>query len=118
MTVWDDAKEIAARMVADGEAEPISPDLWHYAQSVSAYGGPPEPMVTPSAAGRIHVEWHRDGLDVELRFGPVISDGYALVDDARGVIPAVRGNGMHTSPVQAALRELAVRANAGKKAHV
>jgi hypothetical protein len=108
-----DAIELSKTMVAEDEAAPINDQTYFYAFSVLA---PfiidmelPVPLILPLQNGGIGAEWHDHGMNIELRFRNPYHI-YAVLEDARGVIPPLHGRDLHLVQARTALRELATRA--------
>jgi hypothetical protein len=44
------------------------------------------PAWTPTREGGVQLDWHENGIDLEIEFGPLFSDGYAVLVDREGRI--------------------------------
>lgn len=44
------------------------------------------PAWTPTREGGVQLDWHENGIDLEIEFGPTFSDGYAVFADREGRI--------------------------------
>lgn len=45
------------------------------------------PAWTPTREGGVQLDWHENGIDLEIEFGPTSTDGYAVLSDRAGHIP-------------------------------
>lgn len=44
------------------------------------------PAWTPTREGGVQLDWHENGIDLEIEFGPSLPDGYAVLADREGRI--------------------------------
>jgi hypothetical protein len=107
-----DALEVCDTMVADEEGDPVDDQTFLYgiqslAPLIISFQLPP-PLVLPLQNGGIGAEWHSSGMNIELRVRKPY-DIYAVVEDARGVIPQYFGRDPDLVHARSALCELSTR---------
>jgi hypothetical protein len=108
-----DARELSDAMIAEGEISSINAQTLHYAnQSLEPFVKSltlPPPLILPLQNGGIGTEWHACGMNIELRFREPYKV-YAVIEDARGVIPPYHGSDPNLVETRSALYELSTRA--------
>jgi hypothetical protein len=107
-----EAIKLSETMVFEDEASPIDDQTLSYAVSALT---PlfisveiPAPLILPLQNGGIGAEWHAFGMNIELRFRNPYHT-YAVLEDARGVIPPFHGRDPGLVQTHTALREFATR---------
>ena len=102
--------QLSREMVAADETEPPNVKVWDRAiESIASFiGRVPAPLVIPLQQGGLSIEWHSEGLNIELRFRESL-DPYVLIDDARGEECQWRGRDQALRFAKKALCRLASR---------
>ena len=97
-------------MIASGDIDQPDTALWQHAiVALAPYAARIEkPLVYPLQLGGVSVEWHAEGLDIEIRFRGV-GDIFTVVKDARNERPRYLGRDLELARATAALRALAAR---------
>ena len=99
-------------MVADDEGMPLNIQTWTYAaqelMSIISTLDIQLPLMLPLQNGGIGAEWHDSGLNIELRFRNPYQV-YAVLEDAKGIIPTLHDYDRNLAQARIALRELATR---------
>jgi hypothetical protein len=107
-----DALQLSDTLVASDEGDPVDQQTLTYAiQSIAALMVSLEvsiPLILPLQNGGIGVEWHRSGMNIELRFRKPY-DVYAVLEDARSVIDPFHGHDPELVNARFALSELSTR---------
>lgn len=108
----NDAIELSETLVSEDEASPIDEQTFAYAMRILT---PlfitmeiPAPLILPLQKGGVGAEWHAFGMNIELRFRNPFRT-YAVLEDARGVIPPFHGRDPGLVQTHTALREFATR---------
>nr|WP_294509225.1 hypothetical protein [uncultured Rhodopila sp.] len=108
------AMELSEAMVVAGDAEPIDQtilaDTVRLLLPAISSLGLPSPVVLPLQNGGIGAEWHERGMNIELRFRG-LSGVYAVIEDARGIVPEFHGRDPSLQHAVSALQEFARRSN-------
>ncbi len=103
--------ELLKAMIADNEIAPPNEQTWTYAAHELASMATlsiPVPLILPLQNGGIGFEWHKGGLNIELRFRKPYQV-YVVLEDAYGVIPTLQDYDTNLESARKALRELASR---------
>jgi hypothetical protein len=107
-----EASELSETMVSEDEASPIDDQTLSYAigalTPLFISMEIPAPLILPLQNGGIGAEWHDFGMNIELRFRNPYHT-YAVLEDARGVIPPFHGRDPRLVQAHTALREFATR---------
>ena len=109
---FNEAVELSEAMVSDDEGMPLNIQTWTYAAqeliSIVSALDIPLPLMLPLQNGGVGAEWHDSGLNIELRFRNPYQV-YAVLEDARGIIPELQVYDQNLALARIALRELANR---------
>ena len=109
---FNEAVELSESMVSDDEGMPLNSQTWTYAAqeliSIVSALDIPLPLMLPLQNGGVGAEWHDSGLNIELRFRNPYQV-YAVLEDARGIIPELQDYDQNLALARIALRELANR---------
>jgi hypothetical protein len=110
LEAFESAASVALEMIAAGDIDQPDAALWEQAINVLApYAARIEkPLVYPLQLGGVSVEWHAEGLDIEIRFRGV-GDIFTVVKDVRNKLPRHLGRDPELTHATTALRTLAAR---------
>ena len=112
ISAFYEAKKLSEMMVVEGEGAALNIQTWIYAAqeliSLVATLDLPSPLMLPLQNGGIGAEWHDLGLNIELRFRNPYQI-YAVLEDARGIIPELHDYDPNLVQARISLRELATR---------
>jgi hypothetical protein len=113
-TAVTEAIELSEAMVAEDDADPIDQtilgDTVRSLLPLISSLGLPSPVVLPLRNGGIGAEWHERDMNIELRFRRIF-DVYAVIEDARGIVPDFHGRDPSLQHARAALQEFARRSD-------
>jgi hypothetical protein len=107
---FESAAFLVQDMIAAGDIDQPNTAIWQQAiYALVPYSAWIEkPLVYPLQLGGVSVEWHGEGLDIEVRFRGV-GDIFTVVKDARNEQPRYLGRDPDLTHANAALRVLAAR---------
>jgi hypothetical protein len=109
-----EAVKLSGAMVAEDDADPIDQEILGDAVRsllpLISSPGLPTPLVLPLQNGGIGAEWHERSMNIELRFRRLL-DVYAVIEDARGLVPAYHGRDPTLQHTASALQEFARRSD-------